>query len=187
MPGPRDLPGAKKQRREGDLIPTKPIDPDILLLKVNTLYRLYEQKRQLNDMQISLRSEIEFRKKAQQESTEKAQELKQILESIPQITFTTCEGGKMEYTNNQWLQYAANKNEFPETHPDDPDLSEIIERTILQAQPAAMEIRIKRIDTKQYRYHLLSVMPIHEKDKIIKWVGTFTDIDDQKQASPRRR
>ncbi|HEX5654751.1 MAG TPA: response regulator [Chitinophagaceae bacterium] len=29
----------------------KPIDPDIFLLKVNTLYRLYEQKRQLNEMQ----------------------------------------------------------------------------------------------------------------------------------------
>jgi signal transduction histidine kinase/DNA-binding response OmpR family regulator len=165
---------------------TKPIDPDILLLKVNTLYRLYEQKRQLNDMQISLRSEIEFRKKAQQESTEKAQELKQILESIPQITFTTCQGGKMEYTNNQWLQYAENKNEFPETHPDDPDLKEIIERTISQLQPVAMEIRIKRLDPNQYRYHLLSVMPIYEKDKILKWVGTFTDIDDQKQAIARK-
>jgi signal transduction histidine kinase/DNA-binding response OmpR family regulator len=165
---------------------TKPIDPDILLLKVNTLYKLYEQKRQLNEMQISLRSEIEFRKKAQQESTEKAQELKQILESIPQITFTTCLGGLMEYTNNQWLQFAKSKNEFPETHPDDPDLNEVIEQTISQAHPFEMEIRLKLLNSNLYRYHLLSIMPIHEKDKIIKWVGTFTDIDDQKQAIARK-
>lgn len=165
---------------------TKPIDPDILLLKVNTLYRLYEQKRQLNEMQVSLRSEIEFRKKAQQESTEKAQELKQILESIPQITFTTCLGGKMEYTNNQWLLFAKSKNEFPETHPDDPDLNEVIERTISQSTPLAMEIRLKLLQSNHYRYHLLSIMPIQEQDKIIKWVGTFTDIDDQKQAIARK-
>src|ERR1700754_1722334 len=38
---------------------TKPIDPDILLLKVNTLYSLYEQKRKLKDMQAKLQSEVE--------------------------------------------------------------------------------------------------------------------------------
>jgi signal transduction histidine kinase len=47
---------------------TKPIDPDILLLKVKTFYRLYEQNRILNEMQDSLRQEIEFRKAAQQEA-----------------------------------------------------------------------------------------------------------------------
>jgi signal transduction histidine kinase len=47
---------------------TKPIDQDILLLKVKTFYRLYEQNRVLNEMQDSLRQEIEFRKAAQQEA-----------------------------------------------------------------------------------------------------------------------
>jgi len=47
---------------------TKPIDPDILLLRVKTFYRLYEQNRILNEMQDSLRLEIEFRKAAQQEA-----------------------------------------------------------------------------------------------------------------------
>jgi signal transduction histidine kinase len=47
---------------------TKPIDQDILLLKVKTFYRLYEQNRVLNEMQDSLRQEIEIRKAAQQEA-----------------------------------------------------------------------------------------------------------------------
>ncbi len=47
---------------------TKPIDPDILLLRVKTFYRLYEQNRVLNEMQNSLKKEIEFRKAAQQEA-----------------------------------------------------------------------------------------------------------------------
>jgi two-component system, sensor histidine kinase and response regulator len=47
---------------------TKPIDPDILLLRVKTFYRLYEQNRVLNQMQDSLRLEIAYRKTAQQEA-----------------------------------------------------------------------------------------------------------------------
>ncbi len=47
---------------------TKPIDPDLLLLRVKTFYRLYEQNRILNEVQDSLRKEIEFRKEAQQEA-----------------------------------------------------------------------------------------------------------------------
>ncbi|KKX49130.1 two-component system response regulator [Sphingobacterium sp. IITKGP-BTPF85] len=42
---------------------TKPIDPDILMLKVKTFSRLYEQTVALNDMQQILRLEIEERKK----------------------------------------------------------------------------------------------------------------------------
>jgi two-component system sensor histidine kinase/response regulator len=49
---------------------TKPIDPDILLLKVKTFYRLFEQNSELNRIQASLRSEIEFRKKVQDELQE---------------------------------------------------------------------------------------------------------------------
>lgn len=44
---------------------TKPFDPDILLLKVKTFYRLSEQTRQLQEMEKSLRHEIELRKKAE--------------------------------------------------------------------------------------------------------------------------
>ena len=41
---------------------TKPFDPDILLLKVKTFYRLSEQTQQLMSLEKSLREEIEWRK-----------------------------------------------------------------------------------------------------------------------------
>lgn len=44
---------------------TKPFDPDILLLKVKTFYRLSEQTRQLVALEKSLREEIEWRKQAE--------------------------------------------------------------------------------------------------------------------------
>ncbi|GAB3169222.1 sensor histidine kinase [Telluribacter humicola] len=45
---------------------TKPFDPDLLLLKVKTFYRLFEQTRELQTVQKALKEEIENRKKAQE-------------------------------------------------------------------------------------------------------------------------
>ncbi|HKH63596.1 MAG TPA: response regulator [Flavitalea sp.] len=46
---------------------TKPFDPDLLLLKVKTFCRLYEQKRELKSTQETLKKEIESRKLIQKE------------------------------------------------------------------------------------------------------------------------
>jgi signal transduction histidine kinase len=165
---------------------TKPIDPEILLLKVKTFYRLYEQNRELNRIQASLRSEIEFRKKVEGELQERAGELHSILESIPQIAFTTRADGKIEFVNEQWLQYAPSKQEFPHTHPDDPDLARQWERTVASGEALDMEVRVRKTGAEEYRFHLLRVIPIREGNSITKWVGTFTDIEDQKQAIKRK-
>jgi len=165
---------------------TKPIDPDILLLKVKTFYRLYEQNRELNRIQASLRSEIEFRKKVEGELQERAGELHSILESIPQIAFTTRADGQIEFVNEQWLKYAPSKQEFPLTHPDDADLPRVWAKTVASGEPLELEVRVRRVDSEEYRFHLLRAIPIREGDVISKWVGTFTDIEDQKQAVKRK-
>jgi signal transduction histidine kinase len=165
---------------------TKPIDPDILLLKVKTFYRLYEQNRELNRIQASLRSEIEFRKKVEGELQERAGELHSILESIPQLAFTTRADGRIEFVNQQWLDYAPSKQAFPLTHPDDVDLLQEWEKTVASGNPLGLEVRVRRLDSDEYRFHLLRAIPIREGETISKWVGTFTDIEDQKQAVKRK-
>ena len=161
---------------------TKPIDPDILLLKVKTFTRLYEQNKELNRIEASLRSEIEFRKKVEGELQERAGELRSILESIPQIAFTTRADGKIEFVNEEWLKYAPSREQFPTTHPEDTDLASQWEKTVASGEALELEVRVKRIDSQQYRFHLLRAIPIREGDAITKWVGTFTDIEDQKEA-----
>jgi signal transduction histidine kinase len=165
---------------------TKPIDPDILLLKVKTFYKLFEQTRQLNEMQDILRSEIEFRKKAQTEINAKALELKSILETIPQLAFTTKATGELEYANSQWLNYVSSAFRFPEVHADDKDIESSFRAAIVSGKPFEMEVRIRRIKDNVYRYHLLRVLPVWENNDILRWVGTFTDIEDQKQAIKRK-
>jgi signal transduction histidine kinase/DNA-binding response OmpR family regulator len=165
---------------------TKPIDPDILLLKVKTLYSIYEQKRKLNEMQAKLQSEVEFRKKAQYEANEKAKELKSILESIPQIAFTTTANGEIEYHNSQWLNYTDTGGTSLLTHPDDPSLEEELKKMAGRKEPLEMEIRLKKPEDKDYRYYLLRVLPVRENGSILKWTGTFTEIEEQKQALQRK-
>lgn len=165
---------------------TKPIDIDILLLKVKTLYKLSEQTRQLNEMQAILRSEIEFRKQAQAETHARAQELKSILESIPQLAFTTGPDGEVEYTNSGWLHYATWERGFPATHPDDVNIELAFSKSLATGTPLELEVRIRRHTDPEYRYHLLRVLPVREHNHIVKWVGTFTDIDDQKQTVKRK-
>lgn len=65
---------------------TKPVDVNILLLKIKTFYRIYEQNRKLNEMQQQLLAEIEFRKEAENKKDEfisiASHELKTPLTSV---------------------------------------------------------------------------------------------------------
>lgn len=65
---------------------TKPVDMDILLLKVKTFYRIYEQSRKLIEIQEALLDEIEFRKRAERKKDEfisiASHELKTPLTSV---------------------------------------------------------------------------------------------------------
>jgi len=65
---------------------TKPVDINILLLKIKTFYRIYEQNRKLSEIQEKLLEEIEFRKQAENKKDEfisiASHELKTPLTSV---------------------------------------------------------------------------------------------------------
>lgn len=65
---------------------TKPVDINVLLLKIKTFYRIYEQSRKLNEVQEKLLEEIEFRKLAENKKDEfisiASHELKTPLTSV---------------------------------------------------------------------------------------------------------
>lgn len=165
---------------------TKPVDPDILMLKVKTFLRLYEQTRELNEIQQALREEIEYKNQAQSELRERVQELRSILESIPQIAFTAKSNGKIEFVNQHWFNYGQLENEFPPTHPDDVSIVEEWNKAVLKGEPLTLEVRFKKRGSSEYRWHLLKALPVKEEDQIMKWVGTFTDIEEQKQSEQKK-
>jgi signal transduction histidine kinase len=84
---------------------TKPFDPDVLLLKVKTFYRLSEQRRALNEMQNILKEEIEFRKKAEKELSELNHSLEKRVEERTEELFKL--NRQLELSNDDLQQYAS--------------------------------------------------------------------------------
>jgi signal transduction histidine kinase len=160
---------------------TKPFDPDILLLKVKTFYKLSEQHRQLNEMDKILRAEIEVRKQAESDLQDRVEELKSTLESIPQMAFNTDSEGKIEFVNNRWADYSPEVNQFPST--DGVTVAEYLLQALKSQKQFMQELKIRKLNSEEFRFHMLYITPVKKDGILIKWVGIFTDIHEQKMTS----
>ncbi|MEN4762616.1 MULTISPECIES: response regulator [unclassified Chryseobacterium] len=165
---------------------TKPVDPEILMLKVKTFYNLQEQNMAMKKTQQSLELEVKGRRESQGIMKSQIDHFHLMLESLPQIAFTLNEEGIVDFVNCKWFDYSNAEQEFPETHPDDLNIKEEFERCKKKGKFLELEVRIKNIKTGDYRYHLLRVTPARDENSIKNWVGTFTDIDDQKKVEKEK-
>ncbi|RPD38674.1 hybrid sensor histidine kinase/response regulator [Chitinophaga barathri] len=162
---------------------TKPFDPEILLLKVSTFYRLHLQTRELHDAQQKLREEVAERKAAQEALYHSLEELRSILESIQHIAFTLNREGNIEFVNRYWHEYAEGRENLPATPEEGPSITECIEKAMASGRQEVLEVCIKPLKSEEYRYHLLSMTPVRKDNVIAKWVGIFTDIHEQKMMN----
>jgi signal transduction histidine kinase len=161
---------------------TKPVDPDVFLLKVQTLHRLYEQNRDLEKARLALLEEIAIRKHAELRLQHSIQELRSTLEALPQLAFTVLPDGTIEFTNSQWYLYAE-KHQLPQFHAEDAHVYELFRQNLASGDTLVAELRILHLSSASYRWHLLRVTPVMQDGNVAKWVGTFTDIQEQKAAS----
>lgn len=76
---------------------TKPVDPDLLILKVKTFLKLYEQNLELKNIRDLLSKEVEIRKEAQQNLENKVAERTQELQS---------KNSELEFSNHELQQFA---------------------------------------------------------------------------------
>ncbi|MCX8534202.1 hybrid sensor histidine kinase/response regulator [Chryseobacterium luquanense] len=165
---------------------TKPVDPEILLLKVKTFYNIQEQSIAMKKTQQSLELEVKGRRESQVTMKSQIDHFHLMLESLPQIAFTLNEEGIVDFVNGKWYEYSISDTNFPEVHPDDLDIKEEFSRCKKKGKALELEIRIKNRKTGDFRYHLLRVTPVLEENVIKNWVGTFTDIDDQKKVEKEK-
>ncbi|HKG08488.1 MAG TPA: hybrid sensor histidine kinase/response regulator [Pedobacter sp.] len=111
---------------------TKPVDMDILLLKVKTFYRIYEQSRKLIEIQNALLDEIEFRKQAEYKKDEfisiASHELKTPLTSVKgymQLLGRSIEKGDLDKVKNHLAKAQIQLEKLNELIADLLDISKI--------------------------------------------------------------
>ncbi len=121
-----------------------------------------------------------------------------LLQHLPVSAWTLKPDGTPDFVNQVWLDFAGQTLEFVRSHPeawmtavhpeDREKASSAFWEGLLSGQGFAFETRSLRAQDGTYRWHLQQAVPLRDADgKILKFVGTTTDIDDQKQAEDALR
>jgi PAS domain S-box-containing protein len=127
------------------------------------------------------------------EANEELQLQAGLLQHLPVSAWTLTPDGTPDFVNRVWLEFAGQTLDFVRSHPEawmtavHPDDRETASRTfwegVRSGQGFAMETRSLRAQDKSYRWHLQQAVVLRDADgKVLKFVGTTTDIDDQKRA-----
>ncbi|MEB0058156.1 PAS domain-containing protein [Variovorax sp. LG9.2] len=125
-----------------------------------------------------------------------------LAQAVPNQVWTAAGDGRLDWFNDQVYEYSGMHFEQLEgngwatiVHPDDlPDVVSQWQLSLATQLPYAAEFRLRRLDG-DYRWHLVRAHPVQDGDGHVgetgegsapmRWVGTNTDINDQKAAQER--
>ncbi|MES2730330.1 MAG: PAS domain S-box protein [Bacteroidota bacterium] len=136
-------------------------------------------------------TEVTDQVRARRVVEENVEKFRLLLESIPQMAWTALPNGLLNYCNQRWYEYTGytpqqslGKSWTQTQHPE--EMSEWVEKwstTIAKGETFVHENHMLRAADQTFRWHLTRAVPIRNaENKIILWVGTSTDIHDQKLA-----
>src|SRR5712664_2785241 len=126
---------------------------------------------------------------------EQEAELREVVDTIPAIVWSTLPDGSNTYVNKRFVEYSGSSAEQMAgsgwqalIHPDD------LERharkwmeAVATGKPHEIEVRSRRSDG-HYRWQLDRGVPLRDEDgNIVKWYGVTTDIEDRKRAEEALR
>lgn len=113
-----------------------------------------------------------------------------LADGLPLIVWTADASGQVDYRNARCLEYLSPQaSDQPLDwaailHPDDlPRCRERWQQALASGEAYEVEYRFLRHADATYRWHLGQGIPVRDDNgQIIKWMGTCTDIDDQRRA-----
>ena len=116
-----------------------------------------------------------------------------ILQQLPVSAWTLKPDGTPDFVNQVWLEFAGQTPDFVRSHPEawmsavHPDDREIAAKRfwdgVHSGQGFAFETRSLHAQDGTYRWHLQQAVALRDAEgKALKFVGTTTDIDEQKRA-----
>jgi PAS domain S-box-containing protein len=121
-----------------------------------------------------------------------------LLQQLPVAAWTLKPDGMPDFVNQVWLEFSGQTLEFIRSHPEawmaavHPEDREMAAKSFWEGvhsgQGFAFETRTLRAKDGTYRRHLQQAVVLRDAEgKVLKFVGTTTDIDDQKRAEETLR
>ncbi|HLJ48531.1 MAG TPA: PAS domain S-box protein [Bryobacteraceae bacterium] len=121
---------------------------------------------------------------------------RELAEVGPQFIWVSDPGGSLKYVNQRWVDYSGLNLDVMEDagwasmaiHPEERDeLMKRWQHSLATAEPFEMEARLRRHDGV-YRWFVIRSIAIKSQDgQILRWFGSSTDIDQQKQVERELR
>jgi PAS domain S-box-containing protein len=135
------------------------------------------------------------RKRAEEALRQSEQLLRFVLDAMPQKLFTAKPNGDVDYLNPQWTEFTGLSVEQIKDwgwtqfiHPDDVEENvRVWQHAVATGEPFQFEHRFRRADG-QFRWHFSRALPMRDAEgRIVMWVGSNTDIQEQKQLEAELR
>lgn len=129
-------------------------------------------------------------RKAEAEVASNIEQRKFIAEAMPLIVWTATPDGSLNFLNKEFEKYSSLSSEDglqgweKIIHPDDqPELNLEWHQALRHGKGFSLQCRLRKHDGT-YCWHIVKASPKKNNDgSIMMWVGTFTDIHDQKSAN----
>jgi PAS domain S-box-containing protein len=134
-------------------------------------------------------------REAEEAARASERQVRELVESLPQLVWTCAPEGPCDYLSPQWIRYTGRPAEgqlglgwLEQVHPDDRErVAKLWGETALAGRSFDVEFRIRRHDG-EYRWFKTRAEPLRDRrGRIVKWFGTNTDIEDQRRAERRLR
>src|SRR5580700_11000042 len=121
-----------------------------------------------------------------------------ILQQLPVSAWTLKPDGTPDFVNQVWLEFAGQSVEFVRSYPeawmtavhreDREAAARAFWDGVRSGQGFAFQTRSLRAKDGTYRWHLQQALVLRDAEgKVLRFVGTTTDIDDQKRAEEKIR
>lgn len=174
----------------------KPFDPGVVRAKVAVFVELHRRGEEIRRQSQLLQAIERARREAEIADLRGATErrYRHLADAIPQIVWTAQAGGEASYFNRRWASFTGSSPAQSlghgwqaVIHPN--DARHFVERwrgALAKGEPLRAECRL-RSHAGAYRWHLCEVLPERDADqRLVGWLGTFTDVHEQKQLEEER-
>jgi len=168
----------------------KPLVPEMIRAKVAVFAQLFREKRRNEQQAVRLleaeRNENELRLIELRLANERR--YRTLAQAVPHIVWTARADGAVDYFNQRWFEYTGLSVEQAAgswlgiVHPDDSTRCRTDwENATRSGEMFRTECRLRASDGT-FLWHLCRAVPERSTTgQILSWVGTFTDIEDQKR------